>query len=367
MTKRERVICAIKHRTPDKIPVNDSFWDDTLTRWKLEGMPANFLPREQFDFDIAAFSIDASPGFKPKLLLQDDEFYTFQDRFGYVAKKESGKSRTLDFQSYAAPDRNAWTDVMQMFNNSMSTKLAMIDDIGFPFRLDSAPPWENVRHKFDAIRADDYYILASAYGPHEATWRLHGFTETLMDISTDPKFILEIASVYLDNLINTLQRCSDEGVKPDGFLLVDDVAFTQGMLFSPNSWRQIYKPVVKKLGGFLKKIGVHFWMHSCANCEPIFNDLIECGLEVLNPLEVKSGLDVCELKEQYGDQLCFYGNIDVRNMSADSNECESEIKRKLSNFEQGGGYIYHSDHSIPPEVSYSQYKKVLEYVRKYGG
>jgi len=122
---------------------------------------------------------------------------------------------------------------------------------------------------------------------------------------------------------------------------------------------------VQKLGEFLSNAGIHFWMHSCGNCEPIFNDLIECGLLAINPLEAKSGLDVCELKKQYGNQLCFYGNIDVRNMSADLKECEHEIERKISCF-KNGGYIYHSDHSIPPEVSLDQYEKVLGFVRKYG-
>ena len=242
----------------------------------------------------------------------------------------------------------------------------MIDDIGFPFRLDPAPSWDIVRRKIEQVRDLNYYVLASAYGPHEAAWRLHGFTETLIDISTEPEFISEIASVYVDSVINTLQMCCDKGMKPDGYLMVEDVAFTQGMLFSPNSWRKIYKPYIQKLGKYLKKTGIHFWMHSCGNCEPIFNDLIECGLEVLNPLEAKSGLDVCQLKEEYGTRLCFYGNIDVRSMVKNTPECEHEIKRKLLCFKQGGGYIYHSDHSIPPEVSLAQYYKVLEFVRRYG-
>jgi uroporphyrinogen decarboxylase len=366
MTKRERVISAIQHRTPDRIPINDSFWEDTLSRWIIEGLPPDAVLREYFDFDIASFSIDASPGFEAKLLSEDEEYITLQDRFGYVARKAKGKSRTVDYISYPVPDRNSWAVAKQMFQAKRSNEYSLIDDIGFPFRIDPSPTWEEARQKYHAVRADDYYMLANAYGPHEATWRLHGFTETLMDIVMDAEFISEIASTYVDSLIDTIQCCIDNGLKPDGFWMIDDVAFTQGMLFSPDHWRQNYKPLVHKIGDFLKSTGIHFWMHSCGNCELIFNDLIECGLQVINPLEAKSGLDVCELKKKYGDRLCFYGNIDVRSMSGDATECEREIKRKLSGFKQGGGYIYHSDHSVPPEVSLNQYRQIMEFVRKYG-
>ncbi len=366
MTGRERVICSIQHRTPDRIPKDDSFWEDTLSRWKAEGLASDIALREQFGFDIAALSIDASPGFEVKLLSEDPEFLTLQDRFGYIARKVKGKSRTVDYVSYPVPDRNSWAVVKQMFQAAGTGKLSLIDDIGFPFRLDPAPTWDEARRKHDAFRTGDYYLLANAYGPHEATWRLHGFTETLMDIALDAEFIAEIASTYMDSLIAILRCCSDKGLCPDGFLMVEDVASTRGMLFSPEHWRQIYKPLVRKFGSFLKGAGIHFWMHSCGNCEPIFNDLIECGLQVINPLESKSGLDVCELKKNYGDRFCFYGNIDVRHMSGNVDECEYEIKRKLSCFRQGGGYIYHSDHSIPPEVSLAQYKQVMGFVHKYG-
>jgi uroporphyrinogen decarboxylase len=366
MTKRERVISAIQHRTPDRLPVNDSFWEDTLSRWIKEGLADAVVPREHFDFDIADFSIDASPGFEAKLLSEDNEFFTLQDRFGYVARKTKGKSRTIDYMSYPVPDRDCWATVKHMFMNKQTNERTLIDDIGFPFRFDPEPTWEQAQRKLEAVRTDDYYVLASAYGPHEATWRLHGFTDTLMDIAMDAEFIIEIASTYVDSLIETLQCCKDKGLAPDGFWMIDDVAATRGMLFSPDHWRQIYKPLVQKLGDFLKDAGIHFWMHSCGNCEPIFDDLVECGLQVINPLEAKSGLDVCELKEKYGDTLCFYGNIDVHTMSGDEADCKHEIKRKLSCFNQGGGYIYHSDHSVPPEVSLAHYRKVMEFVRKYG-
>lgn len=148
--------------------------------------------------------------------------------------------------------------------------------------------------------------------------------------------------------------------------MIDDIASTNGLLISPETWRKIYKPLEAKLGHFLFQNKIHFWLHYCGNAEVLFDDYIECGIQAINPLEAKSGLNVVKLKEKYGNRLTFFGNIDVQKMSMlDKNVIENEIKNKLSLF-KNGGYIYHSDHSIPPEVSFERYKFVMDLVNKYG-
>ena len=90
------------------------------------------------------------------------------------------------------------------------------------------------------------------------------------------------------------------------------------------------------------------------------------GFTCLDPLEVKAGMNLIELKKNFGDKLAFMGGIDVRAM-ADSNPAviEEEIQ-KIIVAKQGGGYIFHSDHSIPDNVSFQQYQRVIELVREYG-
>ncbi|MCS7180258.1 MAG: hypothetical protein NZ891_02775, partial [bacterium] len=94
---------------------------------------------------------------------------------------------------------------------------------------------------------------------------------------------------------------------------------------------------------------------------------IEVGLDCLQPLEVKAGMDLIELKEKYGDKIAFMGGIDTRLMSdPDPSKIEEEIKKKFEVAKKNGGYIYHSDHSIPNTVSFQQYCYVIELVKKYG-
>ncbi|MFC1607921.1 uroporphyrinogen decarboxylase family protein [Candidatus Latescibacterota bacterium] len=365
MTSRERVIRAIEYREPDHVPFAEHFWEDTLERWYGEGLVRNTILHEHFDFDIIEMGIDASPRFEVEVLHEEDEYRTIRDRFGYVAKMYRGKSRTLDYLSCAVSDKEQWPAVKDMFVIG-DTGPARADDVAFPFRTSPVPSWDEVREKYRGLRSREKYILGSVYGPHEATWRFRGFTDTLMDLVLDPDFIVEIASTYTDFLLQVVGRCLDEGIRFDGLFLVEDLAGTRGMIFSPDLWRKIYKPMIKQIGIFLEKRGLHFWMHSCGNCEEIFPDLIECGLRVINPLEVKSGLDVLGLREKYGTHLAFYGNIDVRALGQSEAETEREINRKIAAFSSEGGYIFHSDHSIPPEVGYDRYLFAIDCLRRYG-
>ena len=361
MTGKERVIAAIERTGPDRAPMFDAFWEDTLTRWYDEGLPVNAAPHEFFGFDITDMGIDSSPRFTPELINEDGEYYTFRDRFGYVAKKYRGKSRTLDFLSHPVSSRDDWHRVRDMFVLARDNR-ARIDIEKFPFRLTPEPTWDEARNRYHILRDTGRFILASAYGPHEAVWRMHGYTETLMDLALDPSLITEMAETYVDFLIKVLGQCLAEGIQFDGFFAIDDVAATRGMLFSPDMWRTIYKPLYRKLGAFLREKSLYFFLHCCGNAEAIFPDLIECGLDVIQPLEAKSGLDVNELKLRYGDRLTFFGNIDVRTIAASKDAISTEIHSKLTAFPRGG-YIYHSDHSIPPEVSLDNYRYALEAVR----
>jgi len=91
------------------------------------------------------------------------------------------------------------------------------------------------------------------------------------------------------------------------------------------------------------------------------------GFTCLDPLEVKAGMNLIDLKKNFGDKLAFMGGIDVRAM-ADANPAviEEEIRTKITVAKQGGGYIFHSDHSVPDNVSFQQYQRVIELVREYG-
>ncbi len=365
MNGYERVLCALEHKTADRIPVFDSFWVDTLSQWHDEGLPNDVAPEDYFDFDIRMMSIDASPRFQPELLEEEGEMITLRDRFGYVVRKQKNKSRTMQFLSHPVTDRRQW-DLVKARLSIDAAAPARIDVQPFAFRLDMGSGWDQVRRDYEQWRQKGYYLLANAYGPYEAILRLHGFETTFYSLYDVPDLIEDMARSYSEFLLSVIEDCLQHGICFDGFFMVEDLACVNGMLFSPDLWRRLFRPSVEKIGRFLKAHNLHFWMHSCGNAEPVFNDLIECGLEVLNPLEAKAGLDVRRLKPVYGDKLTFLGNINVMKMAGEEAEMQAEIRDKILAAKPGGGYIYHSDHSVPPEVTWSRYQQVIKLVKQYG-
>ena len=365
MNGKERVLLTLAHEEPDRVAKYDAFWQDTLTRWHGEGLPVQIKPEDYFDFDIRAMGIDASPRFEPKLIREEGDMITLKDRFGYVVKKSKTKSRTMHFISHPVNNRDDWEKVKKRFVMT-ETEPGRVDELAFPFRLDMGPTWEQAGERFQRLREKKVYILGSAYGPHEAILRLRGFEATLYDLVDHPDLLKEMAVTYTDFLLEVIRCCLEKQIKIDGFFMIDDLAGTRGMLFSPRQWREIFKPGVAKIGRFLRENKLDFWMHSCGNGEEVFNDLIECGVQVLNPLEAKSGLDVRKLKKKYGKHLTFLGNMDVRAMAESEAAIESEMGEKITVAKKGGGYIYHSDHSVPPEVSFKHYQFVMNMLEKYG-
>ena len=366
MNGKMRVLNMIAREPVDRLPRFDSFWEDTLSVWKTQGFPSDVTPGDFFDFDIRLLGLDMSMRLEHKILEQDDEMVLIQDRHGFTARKFIGKSRALEFDNHVTTDRDAWNRLKHNFEFDVAEK-SRIDEQSYFLRQEPYPTWEETKVQFDKLRATGKYLLVHGYGPWEGTWRHRGYTNLLMDIALDPEWCHEMGQSLVELMISSLSHALKMGIKPDGLWLVDDLAYTNGMLFSPEAWRQIYKPLYQRLGLFLKQNGIQFWLHCCGNSEVLFPDFIECGIQVIQPLQAHSGLDIRKLKPKYGKSLTFWGNIDVRKISGSPAELEEEIRSKLPFSIRGGGYIYHSDHSIPPEVSFSQYKWLIEeLLPKYG-
>ena len=152
----------------------------------------------------------------------------------------------------------------------------------------------------------------------------------------------------------------------DGFVIWGDVAYKQGMFFSPTYWREYFKPWVRGMVEYCHAHGLPVVYHGCGCVKEIFEDYIEIGVDAYNPLEAKAGMDVLDLRRRYGHRMAFAGNIDIRKLErGDEVEIRREILRKL-NAAKGGGFIVQSDHSVPSDVSGKTYDYLVKLVREYG-
>ena len=182
-----------------------------------------------------------------------------------------------------------------------------------------------------------------------------------------PDWAADMFSASADMLIEAAQHMVDARIEVDGAWLFDDMGYRNSSLFSPKMYRQLLQPHHRRACDFLHSHGLPVILHSCGCVRGLVPDIIDGGFDCLQPLEVKAGMDLIEMKQQFGDRLAFMGGIDVRLMAApDPSKIEEEIKAKVPEAMKGGGYIYHSDHSVPDNVSFDQYRRVIELVLEHG-
>jgi uroporphyrinogen decarboxylase len=138
------------------------------------------------------------------------------------------------------------------------------------------------------------------------------------------------------------------------------------MLFSPEFWRKVFKPHVKKLIDICHQHKLPVIYHGCGDARIIYSDFIEMNLDAYNPLEAKAGLDVVELRRQYVTDMAFCGNIDMRVLEEGNLDIiKSHVLYKLQ-AAQNGGWIFQSDHSVSSEVTPESYDYAIKLLRQYG-
>ncbi len=362
MNPIERISAAIQHKDTDRIPICDAIWPETLREWKKQGFPEGVSPEEYFGYDVVKMFLDCSPRFEQKIIQNNKEGIVFNDRYGYTAFRAHEKP-TLDFREHRITDKDEWLKVCSRWKYmelSDSTP-ARVDDESYFMHFKPYPTWTEAIGKYERLRSTGKYLLFANYGPWEATWRHRGYENLLMDLALDPDWVAEMAEAHHKMTMKVLKHCLYLGIKPNGYITVDDLAANQGPLFSPDTWRRIFKPFYRELGNLLKQNGIDFWQHCCGNPEILFDDMIECGVQVINPLQASAGLDIIKLKEKYRNHLTFCGNINCQLMGGTFTEIKSEIINKITAI--SNGYIYHSDHSVPSNVSLERYKWIINFVK----
>ena len=365
LTSRERVQKLLAFEEPDRIAKQDAYWEDTLTRWHDEGLPCEADPKEYFNLDFDNLYIDASLRLPEKLVEETDEYTIREDKHGFVAKQWKGKAGALGYLEHTIQTRADW----EKYKHRLAVDFggtSRINRVSYFEPFVQYPTWAEMGEIFQTVRQQERYIIMHVYGPHEANWRRHGFEQTLMDMALDPGFIADMSLTHANLVIDTLKRAESYGIKPDGLFFAEDLGINTGPMFSPKAYDKTLFEAHRRIGDYLQANDITYFMHTDGDMRRFIPRLIEAGIQVLQPLEAKAGLDVRKLKGEYGRSLSFMGNIDVQKMSGTKAEIEEEVRSKLAIAMADGGYIYHSDHSVPPSVSFENYQYVMEMVEKYG-
>ena len=177
-----------------------------------------------------------------------------------------------------------------------------------------------------------------------------------------------MVKVYVDLTISHLEVLFAEEGKPDGMFFYEDMGFKTQPFMSPEMYEKILLPGHRRIFDYSHSIGCKVIIHSCGHVAPLVPGLIEAGMDCLQAMEVKAGMDLPTLYRDFGDNISFYGGVDVRCLiSNDRAAIDEEMDKKILPVVQGGGgYVLHSDHSEPPEIDYETMKYFVERGRHLG-
>lgn len=366
LPKIERVRAALEHREPDRVPIGEFFWTGFVRRARNELGRADFDPYRYWDLDLVVINPNMDPHISGIRVLEDGpERKVLETGFGATIEWHASCPmpvyRSFATQTYEEIQGLYFDDPRdaRRFTSAVDDQINCITDainLGLPSFLDRVRSY-----------AEDFCVFGSICEPHEMLWRIIGTENALLKMAERPAAVATFIERIGDFLARLLEREIElAGRYLTGIYIWGDVAYRRGMFFSPVFWRRVYKPQVARLCRIAHTAGLKTIYHGCGNATPIYEDLMDAGVDAYNPLEAKAGLDVVELKRQFGGRWAFNGNVDVRVLGTnDRDQIRREVLRKL-NAARGGGYIVQSDHSVPDDVSAASYDYLVQLVREYG-
>ena len=365
--KTDRVLKALNGQEPDRIPIGEFFWTNFIRRCRKElpDVGPDFNPYAYWDLDLIVINPNMDPHIKGITVLEDSPekkvvktgFEATIQRRRDLPLPHYDQFETETFEQMAAFEFDDPKDPRRYFEAIDDQINCVGDDL-----LSGLPAW------IDRVKSvsGDFCVFGGICECHEYLWRIIGTENALINWAEDPEQLGRFVERIGDFLVGIAEgqiEAADGRLK--GMYIWGDIAYVNGMFFSPDLWRKYYKPQLKRICDACHAHGLKTIYHGCGDARAVYADLIEAGVDCYNPLEAKAHLDVVDIKRKY-PHWAFNGNINVQVLeTGDLEKIRAEVLRKL-NAAKGGGYIFQSDHSMPDSVSPAVYDYIVKLVREYG-
>ncbi len=351
MTSRERIAAVLRRQEPDRIPmVEIHIWPPTIERWQKEGLPEGVHPEQYFELErIARVGLDCSLQFEPVVLEETDEWTAGSDRDGAVHKRWKEQYATCAEVDQLVKTPEDWRSVRDRLQPT----------------ADRVPA--DLPARVEALHARGEFVVLQPNEPVWWTWRTLGMTRAFMAMAGEPEWFEEMVATQTELQLELLRMALETGAKPDGLWYFSDLCYRNGMFFSQKMYRELMLPWHRKIADFCHDYGLFLLLHCCGDARDLVPHLIDAGFDAIQPLEARCGNDVRIMKPLYGDRITLFGNIGVDVLATgDRGAIHHEIVSKLEAAMPGGGHIWHSDHSVPPTISFEDYAYAVELTREYG-
>ena len=355
MTGKERIAKILKHEPVDRIGIFEHLWGDTAKRWISEGhLKEGETVESHFNFDMAlnwAFKYTVDPDFKNEIIEENEETRLERDGNGATLRRHKLHDSTPEHVDFMVKDRSLWDSKIKEMLKPTRNRIN----------------WEGYRNAKKAADEAGRFFMCSGVNVFEAMHPLCGHEHMLLGMALDPDWIKDMVDTYSNLMIELMELLFAEEGRPDGVWFYEDMGFKARPFISPDMYEELILPGHKKTIDYIHSLGLPVVMHSCGFVEPLIPGIIKAGVDCLQVIEIKAGMDLLRIKKNYGDKLALCGGIDVRNLAAnDFDAIDRELREKIPLVMQGSGYILHSDHSIPEQCKYETYRYFADQALKLG-
>ena len=358
LTSKDRVARILRRDHVDRVAAYESFWGDTHQAWSAQGhVGKDESLEDHFGLDLRvmwSFNMVADLDFKEEIVEETEETKLVRSGNGALLRWWKVRGGTPEHVDFLVKDRAGWEEHIRHH---------LVNRDILRLRINA----EGYRQVRDKCAKQDLFFCWGGVNVFELMHPVCGHEYMLMGMALDPDWVRDMCSVYAELTINLMEILFAEEGLPDGVYFYEDMGFKAKPFMSPRMYREIVWPAHKRTFDFCHARGLPIIVHSCGYVEPLVPGLIEAGMDCLQAMEAKAGMDLVRLKKTFGDRIAFCGGMDIRTLETnDKKVVEAELKKKLPAAMKGSGYILHTDHSVSPRVEYATYRYFLDRGRKMG-
>lgn len=346
MTTRERVGRMFAHKDADRIPVWEGAWGSTQARWKSEGMTGDYVDYFDLDRIVLIYRLDTSPQLPEETLSETDKQRTYRTAWGSTLRNWKQRESVPEFIEPGMHGPDEWSAVKERLGPN-----------------DNRIPWNWLKEHWPRWREQGAWIMFSGWFGFDVTHsKVLGTEESLIALIEEPEWLVDIWQAQLELNLALLDRVWEAGYEFDALRWPDDMGYKNAQFFSLSTYRELLKPIHKQAIDWAHAKGIPAYLHSCGNVQPFVSELVEMGLDALNPLEVKAGMDPLEVKRAHGDRLVLHGGFNALDWQ-DMDAMAASVESRLPALMESGGYIFATDHSTPSDVGLNDFRRIVELVK----